>query len=138
MLIRNVTQSINQSVREIPAMSPGSCSVVLLPAEAWAAGAGLTCALLCRSLVNACPSLWKLYIDVNEDTVRNVLNGLNSNFRRRTIALFVPGKCRRRLSGVPAVRLSGPPCVARRLRPLTLGRPPAQAPDAVPPAGLGP
>ena len=138
MLIRNVNQSVNQSVRELPAMFPGSRSAVLPPAGAWAAEAGLTCALLCRSLVKACRILKKLLIDVNEDTGRNVLNGLNSNFQRRIIYLRVPGKCRRPLSGVTAARLSGPPCAARRLRPLTPCRPPAQAPDAVPPAGSGP
>ena len=119
-------------------MFPGSRSAILPPAGALAAEAGLTCALLCRSLVKACWNLHYLFLAVNEDTGRKVLKGLESNFSGRDIALHVPRKYRRLLSGFTAVRLSGPPCAARRLRPLALGRPPAQAPDAVPPAGSGP
>ena len=59
-----------------------------------AAVGDLRCALLCRSLVKACPSLKFLAINTDIDTSRTVLKGLLAAQLgpNRKIWLNVPGK----------------------------------------------
>ena len=62
----------------------------------------LSCALLCRSLAEKCPSLEYLFINADFDTCKAVLDGLegahlgrDSDGYPRTIFLrVVPGRCR--------------------------------------------
>ena len=83
-------------------MCPGRCVAVLTllwAAVMWPAVADLRCALLCRSLAEACQRLGHLYINTDLATSQAVLDGLlqaqlgsDSDGRPRHILLHVPGR----------------------------------------------
>ena len=52
---------------------------------------GLRCALLCRSLVKACPELRELFVNISLPTSRAVLHDLKEGLPR-SFQLYVPGK----------------------------------------------
>ena len=86
-----LTRSLQRGVRVLTTLAPVH-SVV--GGSRVAAVANLRCALLCRSLVNACRELKVLYINTDIGTSRTVLRGILAAQLgpNRTIQLVLPGK----------------------------------------------